>query len=77
MQKADQEMFHTLSTTATGKQLIDYLTRMQNDICDSRQWEELETRSSSTQAARHIQKLIDKISLRDNNINTPHINEFE
>lgn len=77
MNTADREMFNTLSSTATGKQLVDYLKRMQNEICDSRNWVEFETKESSTQASRHIQLLIDKINLKKSDIPVPEINQFE
>jgi len=68
MDKADIELFKNLATTATGAQLVNYLKRLQNKICDSRTWGEFETRGSSTQASRHIQELIDNITLKETQV---------
>lgn len=63
MNTADNEMFKILGSSGTGKQLVSYLKRMQDRICDSRNWKQGETKESSNQAARYLDEVISKIQV--------------
>lgn len=58
----DIELFKALSRSDLGTSLVDYLKRLSDNICDSRQWKEDDTKESTTKAAEYIQRnLIDKV----------------
>ncbi len=62
----DKKIFKALSTSELGKGLVDYLERLQNEICDSRSWGPAETRETANKLASIIQKeLCDKIVLQN------------
>lgn len=64
--KQDTEMFRNLSSSSTGKQLLSYLERLLTDVCDSRNWKEVDTKESTQKVANIIQKgLVDKIKLQN------------
>ena len=56
--ETDLELFKALSKSSLGKDLVDYLDRVQDYICDSREWEEGDTKESANQAARVIKEKI-------------------
>ena len=69
-------LFKSLHNSQIGKDLVEYLKELQNEICDSRKWGKDDTKESADIASRTIQKLIDKIALQNEkkSINT---NNFE
>jgi hypothetical protein len=58
----DVEMFKALGNSGLGKDLIDYLKRLEDYICDVRSWEAGDTPESVKKASKHLSKhLRDKI----------------
>ncbi len=51
----DKELFARLSESNYGKQLRDYLERLQADVCDSRNWSEHEDKTHANKTARVLQ----------------------
>lgn len=74
--ETDKKMFKMLYNSGTGKQLVDYLRRVQDHICDSRHWKEGDTRESALHAAREIENHI----IRHASLQTPkkevNVNQF-
>jgi len=72
----DKDLFEALNQSALGKQLIDYLTRLQADICDVRNIGDTDIAGVKFTADKIQSAIIDKISkhnapLRKNELN-PH-----
>lgn len=66
----DKEMIKNLKESSIGRQLVSYLDRMCNFICDSRNWNEEDSKESSLHAERIIRELlINKIRVQNNSIN--------
>lgn len=62
----DIEMFRSLSRSGLAKDIIDYLTRLGDNICDSRNWEKDDTKESTRRAADYVKRYFrDKLSLQD------------
>lgn len=62
----DKQIFEQLHKNATGKWLVDYLTRLQTDICDARSFGPEDSKASAVRASGLIQEsLINKIKLQD------------
>lgn len=63
--KEDKDLFDNLSNSQMGRQLLDYLDRLSDNICDARNWGEGDTKESTTKAAQSIKKHIsDKITFK-------------
>jgi hypothetical protein len=54
MLEKDIELFKALSQSQLGRDLIDYLDRVTDSICDSREWKEGDTKESANRAAEVI-----------------------
>lgn len=64
--KQDNEMFKMFHNSASGDNLIDYLERLTNHVCDARHWSEGDTKESSVHASKVIEEyLISKIRLQN------------
>ena len=58
----DKELFNALAKSQIGKDLVGYLSRLCDSVCDSRTWGEEDTRESALQASKVIKEnLINKI----------------
>lgn len=78
MNSANEKLlFKALASSQIGKDLVAYLTSIQDKICDSRNWGKDDTKESTTKAAEYIKThLISRIvsgSLKNNKV----INESE
>lgn len=75
--KKDTDVFRMLSHGELGQHLVDYMRRLSDNICDSRNWTQEDTKESTRIAAAYIKKyLIDKITLQTQA--TSHtLNDFE
>jgi len=62
----DNEMFEALHQSPVGKRLVLYLSRLQDEICNVRTWNDSDSKESVQRASSYIQKyLVDKINLRN------------
>lgn len=61
----DKSLFKRLHKSEMGAQLSDYLTRLQNDMCDARTWKEGDTAEVATKACEKLQYVIDRIQLQN------------
>ena len=62
----DREMFKHLSQGGLGRNLVDYLRRLEAHICDSRQWGPTDTKEGANRLAAVIEsELCDKIMLQN------------
>ena len=53
----DIKLFDSLSRSEVGKQLSEFLGRLEGEICDVRNWGEKDTVESARQAAHAIREL--------------------
>lgn len=58
-------VWKNLGTSNVGHELVDELKKMQSDICDSRNWNEDQTKESANHAAEALENVIDKIQKND------------
>jgi hypothetical protein len=73
----DIEIFKILGSSALGKEIVDYLDRMTDYICDARTWGTNDTRESVTKAADMVRRYFrDKITHQNKN-QEQFINENE
>lgn len=73
----DKKVFKALSTSELGKSLVEYLKRLQDEICDSRNWGPGETKEFANKVASLIQtEVCDKIVLQ-NEVKHPEKRDFE
>lgn len=54
----DKEMFNALAKSQIGTNLINYLERLEDFICDSRTWSEGDTKESALMASKAIKEHI-------------------
>ena len=55
--EADVHMFNSLRVSETGKQLANFVERMEAHVCDIRNFGEHDTIQSAQQAARALREL--------------------
>lgn len=55
--ETDVRMFDALRKSELGKQLADYLERLEANICDVRTWTDKDTAESARHAARTLREL--------------------
>lgn len=73
----DKEMFKSLASGALGRQLVDFLRRMEAHICDSRQWGPTDTREGSNRLASVIEKEVcDRIMLQNTKKSKEESNDY-
>lgn len=73
----DNALFDSLNRTETGRQLIDYLTRLQDSMCDLRNLGDGDPKAKVA-AADEIQKhIVDKIKLRHQKMEKKEGNQYE
>ena len=53
----DVKMFDALRKSELGKQLVEYIERLEAEVCDVRNWTEKDTPESARQAARALTEL--------------------
>jgi len=53
----DIRMFEALRKSELGKQLVEYIERLEGDVCDVRNWTDKDSPESARQAARALQEL--------------------
>lgn len=59
----DKELFQALNDSAIGGRLVEYLKRKENEIYDSRNWEEGVTPALAKLAARPVRELINNVTI--------------
>jgi hypothetical protein len=74
--ESDLTLFNSLAQTESGKQLLDYLKRVEDYAHDSRSWKEGDTKESAAHAARLIKdELIERI--KPSSDDPKVVNEYE
>lgn len=53
----DVRMFEALRKSELGKSLVEFIERLEGDICDVRNWTERDTPESARQASKALQQL--------------------
>lgn len=63
MLQQDKELLIALAKSQIGKDLVSYLNRLCDSVCDARTWKDGDTKESALQATRVIKEnLINKIT---------------
>lgn len=53
----DIRMFEALRKSELGKSLVEYIERLEGEICDVRNWTEKDSVESARQAARSLREM--------------------
>lgn len=53
----DVRMFEALRKSDLGKSLVEYIERLEGEICDVRNWTEKDSPESARQAARSLREM--------------------
>lgn len=78
MRPEDIDLFESLNKTPLGGRLADYLKRLQDRICDSRNWKDGDTKESVNKAANYIQSdIINKLKRSVENNEKQIMSEYE
>lgn len=73
-----KHIFEQLHNTKLGESLVDYVSELQDQICDSRNWGEHDTAQGSKRLAKLLQtEIIDKINRNPNPKKSIDPNEFK